>query len=261
LAAGMLARLRRVVDPAEELYSKYLYCLNNPIVYIDPDGRVIETAGKEEETLWNNFVSFINNKLENAYNTILYYNTKIDQSEWYITKLYYKIGLSISGAQQDLNNFMPVSEEIYELDQDEMVYMVRMGNRIVAPLDKSAGGSTTFNIYSEEIDINVGSSSIFSNLQILSHEMKHGYQYHIGNLNFNASGLKGSIFYDKTDEMEAFNRQNLFSLGTSSSQTVDPCHWVYKYYKGRQTGPKSFNLLTDIEKKQYLIQKTQGKFR
>jgi hypothetical protein len=80
-------------------------------------------------------------------------------------------------------------------------------------------------------------------------------------LNFNASGLKGSIFYDKTDEMEAFNRQNLFSLGTSSSQTVDPYHWVYKYYKGGQTGPKSFNLLTDIEKKQYLIQKTQGKFR
>jgi hypothetical protein len=35
----MLARLRRVVDPAEEFHSCYLGIANNPIQFVDPDGR------------------------------------------------------------------------------------------------------------------------------------------------------------------------------------------------------------------------------
>jgi hypothetical protein len=34
----MLARLRRVVDPAEEFWSGYIYSRNNPISFHDPDG-------------------------------------------------------------------------------------------------------------------------------------------------------------------------------------------------------------------------------
>jgi hypothetical protein len=50
----------------------------------------------------------------------------------------------------------------------------------------------------------------FGDYDAMSHEMKHGYQFEVGDISFSRSGGYGAV-YDYTDEAAAWKRGSLFS--------------------------------------------------
>jgi len=48
-------------------------------------------------------------------------------------------------------------------------------------------------------------------MQVLAHELKHGYQFLEGKLGFKSNGSPDGILNDYQDEHEAFKRQNRFT--------------------------------------------------
>ena len=123
-----------------------------------------------------------------------------------------------------------------------------MGDNISNP---AGGGNLWFNDEKKEIDVNIGSSGEFSTMENMSHELLHAHQFLSFDLDLRVSGF-GGMFYDKTDEIAAFRRQNLFVPPGKTG--VDPIKAVYESpdYKKIPDGPRSFNLLSPLHQSQYL---------
>lgn len=77
-----------------------------------------------------------------------------------------------------------------------------------------------FNTSTEEVDINIGTNGPWSQMQRVAHEFKHADQYLNRKISFDATWMKGGLAYDRTDEIEAFNRQNLFAGESVSAKTI-----------------------------------------
>lgn len=75
-------------------------------------------------------------------------------------------------------------------------------------------------------------------------------------MDFERNGINGGLFYDKTDEIEAYTRQNLFG-----SYQVNPISYVNQVQPSLQPGPKSYSLLTPNEQFTYLQLLRIGRFR
>lgn len=242
-------------DPRAEKYdswSPYNYALNNPLYYVDPNGDTVKTAGAAEQATYNDYKSEVNNQATYYQGKVAKNQTKLANAKTGIGRFFAKAGLR--AAQSGLATYQGIQNEISIMESSTTVFMVRMGSNIAAPLPSGSGGSTTFNTAANQVDINIGSSSMFSTRQIVAHELKHGHQYLSGDLDFNSTGLGGGLFYDQTDETAAFERTNLF--GTS----VDIPSTISTSYGTLDKGPKSFHLLSPIQQTQYQTQKAKGRY-
>lgn len=65
-------------------------------------------------------------------------------------------------------------------------------------------------------------------MRLFSHELKHAYQFETGQLSI---GSKGMPFYDKMDEVEAYNRGAMFG------QTIYELNNLPAIYNPYPTGP------------------------
>jgi hypothetical protein len=93
-----------------------------------------------------------------------------------------------------------------------------MGNNISTT---SGGGNITFNLETNEIDLNILLHGDFSNFEKLSHELKHAFQYLEEKIMFsvklvkddegNVKGIVAPIVNTAQNEREAYNRQNEFA--------------------------------------------------
>jgi RHS repeat-associated protein len=244
-----------VPDPRAEKYeswSPYNYALNNPLYYVDPNGDTVKTAGAAEQAAYDDYKNEVNNQTAYYQGRVAKQQAKVANAKTGFGRFFANAGLK--AAQSNLSTYQGIQTEINTMESSSTVFMVRMGSNIAAPLPSGSGGSTTFNTATNQIDINIGSSSMFSTRQIVAHEFKHGHQYLSGDLDFNSTGLGGGLFYDQTDEIAAFERTNLF--GTS----VDIPSTISTSYGTLDKGPKSFHLLTPIEQTQYQIQKAKGRY-
>ena len=144
-------------------------------------------------------------------------------------------------ANRSDNAYVQTQGELGAAESDENVFMIRMGSNI----SNSAGaGNVSYNSSTKEIDVNIASGGGWATIQKVAHEFKHIDQFINLELDLNPNG-GGGLLYDKTDEVAAFERQNLF--GTS----VDAKTFVNENYSNRSEGPKSFHLLTPTEQTQY----------
>jgi len=244
-----------VPDPRAEKYeswSPYNYALNNPLYYVDPNGDTVKTAGAAEQAAYDDYKSEVNNQTAYYQGRVAKQQAKVAYAKTGFGRFFANAGLK--AAQSNLSTYQGIQTEINTMESSSTVFMVRMGSNIATLLTNGSGGSTTFNTATNQIDINIGSSSMFSTRQIVAHEFKHGHQYLSGDLDFNSTGVGGGLFYDQTDEIAAFERTNLF--GTS----VDIPSTISTSYGTLDKGPKSFHLLTPIEQTQYQIQKAKGRY-
>ena len=245
-----------VPDPRAEKYvswSPYNYALNNPLYYVDPNGDTVKAAGIGEEATYNYYKEDVNYLTKYYQGRVSKYQKKVDNAKTGFGRFWANAGLK--DAQSYLSTYQGIQTEINDMERSTTVFMIRMGSNIVSPLLSGSSGRTTFNTAKNQIDINIGSSSMLSTMQIFAHEFKHGHQYLMGDLDFDSSGLYGGLFYDQTDEIAAFERTNLF--GTFQ---VDIPSTISTLYSRLDPGPKSFHLLTPEEQTQYQIQKAKGRY-
>ncbi len=181
------------VDPLSEKFpwnSSYVYCNNNPVFFIDPNGMEFSPALRKRV---NGFIH------------------EIDEEEERIRKKIQKIESLIrdnnpTGSQskqlerlnQNLQELKNTRNEIDVLSASSQVYDIR--------LDSNAGdGFFTYDFDSTDCIITLP----YYETSLFAHELKHAYQFETGALSI---GLytDGKPFYDKNDEVEAYERGALF---------------------------------------------------
>jgi len=78
-------------------------------------------------------------------------------------------------------------------------------------------GSVTYDFDQDAVSINIGDPKNFISI---AHELKHAYQFEVGELSFGSNG-KGGLLYNLEDEITAYNRGvayggNPYEYGTYS---------------------------------------------
>jgi RHS repeat-associated protein len=220
-------------DPKAEKYfnwSPYSYCYSNPLIFVDPQGDTIKFAGVGEKAAFYDFKNTTNSRVA-AY----------DERTQKIRDKGKTKRADKRDAERSDNVYVQIQGELNSAESDETIFRVRMGSNI----SNSAGaGNVSYNSSKQEIDVNISSGGGWSTMQKFAHEFKHVDQFIKLELDFSPNG-GGGLLYDKTDEVAAFERQNLFG------RTVNAKMYVEENYSNRREGPKSFHLLTPTEQTQY----------
>ncbi|KIX21288.1 hypothetical protein SY27_11125 [Flavobacterium sp. 316] len=204
-------------------FSPYHYAGNNPISNIDVDGNEFTEAMQE----WiNKLISEINSmqksnneKIENARKTIASGKYGWFQSEKSLTK-------KIEKLTEQNNELNIVSDEISELECSTQVYdLVYDSNG--TQRDYATGSSTTsnttgFNFTNGNVEITISSGT---SIGLFAHELKHAFQFEKGEFSIGKripNVPYSNLFYDKQDEIDAYNRGALF--GQSFNGTLDSAY-------------------------------------
>jgi len=171
------------VDPLAEKYpsiSPYVYVLNNPLRYIDPDGREI----KDPDDIVKNY----KNHLTTDRNTL---QRMINSGA---------IGSEIGGKLMSF--YKNALGEISKLEKSDQVYT------IFSDMSSKEGGMS-YDIASGEIKIGLGDNSI----GLVGHELHHAYQYENGEVSLVVDNSGYGQLYDITDETKAYNRERALVTG------------------------------------------------
>jgi len=192
------------VDALTDKYpgtSAFMYVHGNPVMLVDPDGREINPAGDSEEKAYNDFKTYVNRRITNYDNKTMKLRAKNTKfSNWRANR---------RDKRRCRNEYVKIRLELEQLEGAKEVYKIRMGENITS---ESSGADTYYNGDTKEIDVNIKEGGDFTVMQKMAHELKHVYQYHVGEIDFELFGNKSGsgILYDQSDERAAYERQNYF---------------------------------------------------
>jgi hypothetical protein len=177
-------------DPLSEEYyslSPYVYCANNPVRYIDPNGmeikdpdKIVENQKKQLNQAITDIKGFVKNGMVSS-----------------------EIGDMLIGV----NN--TALSEISTLEKSDQVYTVFNDTG-------SAEGGMSYNLASGEVRIGIGTND----KGLIGHELKHAFQFEKGKTSMFADNSQFGSLYDVGDETEAYNRER--SLNGGMMYFTDP---------------------------------------
>jgi RHS repeat-associated protein len=191
------------VDPmAEQVYSHspYVYVANNPVGLIDPDGRefdgdvdfvkrIKDEAGsliKSEERSQKNLQDRIDKRAAKGKSTA-------------------NLERQLQDSKDKVGELNATITEIGEMDASETVYYVN---------SNSSEDGTNYDVKNGRVNIGVKNSSDYG---AFSHELKHGYQFEKGLVDFEGKKGKPFVLYDITDEVSAYKREYAFGSNPTGS--------------------------------------------
>ena len=121
------------------------------------------------------------------------------------------------------DKYKQVQNELIQLEQSSEVFCVRMGENISS---SSGGGNFTYNTSTGQFDINIDGDGIWTDIEKLSHELKHVDQYLNRKLTLLIDTKGHATFYNYSvdDELEAYNRQGVFGNTWTSEEVYQVYH-------------------------------------
>ena len=152
------------------------------------------------------------------------------------------------------DKYKQVQNELIQLEQSSEVFCVRMGENISS---SSGGGNFTYNTSTGQFDINIDGNGIWTDIEKLSHELKHADQYLNRKLTLLIDTKGHATFYNYSvdDELEAYNRQGVFG----NTWTFEEVYQVYHeqnhlswYGRNSQYTPSSNDIDVNTEFQKHL---------
>ncbi|MEN2403174.1 RHS repeat-associated core domain-containing protein, partial [Flavobacterium sp. MC2016-06] len=225
------------IDNLAEKYvsaSPYHYAGNNPVLNLDVDGNEFT------ESAWrwvNRLIADINSRQEKNNRSIADYQSKISNggSDRQIARWNRNINsLTTNNAELETTRgetaTLAASSQVYNVIEDSN------GTQSDAIGNTSTTNSTSFNFANGNIDISVSSGT---SLGLFAHELKHAFQFETGIYSIGPALSRvpyTNLFYDKNDEVEAYQRGALFGDRNNYSANNLPAE-----YSEIPTGPYNFN--------------------
>ncbi len=223
------------MDPKNSPGSSYYAAMgNNPINYVDPFGDTVKFAGDAEEELYNEYKTTVTNKVNGLDSQI----AELEASGKKKGKL-----ARLKGQR---STYQGILDELNVIEGSTDIFRIRKGDNISNP---AGGGNISFNKNTGEVDVNIGDAGQWYDIQKIAHELKHIYQFTQGDADLHRDGF-GGYAYDQHDEIEAFERQNLFAGPQGQNYVSDVPALVRKLYSNRPTGPISTSSTNQYNLKQ-----------
>jgi RHS repeat-associated protein len=178
-----------IIDPLAEKYysiSPYVYCINNPLRYIDPNGMEV----KDPDKIYENYKNQLNQNLTTI-------NAALKQE-----------GLS-DGMTKALNSlagaYKSTLKELSGLEKSDQVYTVFSG--------EGKEGGVQYDQKLGEVKIGIGKDG--SSIGLIGHELKHAYQFETGEISIVSDNSGYGKLYDIGDETASYNRERTFAAGVT----------------------------------------------
>jgi RHS repeat-associated protein len=240
------------VDPMAEKYdswSPYNYALNSPVLLIDPMGESVTFNGEAvgannaEEQAFNKYKTDLTNIKSTAQSIINTYKSK---------GFWGKVGMlgKYATAKTNLSESSAALNELSVMERDAQVFNISFQSFS----DPNKQGGTGFNMSTNSVEI--GISKTAKNISAtIGHEMKHGYQFLAGEIDFAVSVRGTSLIaqpgqlYGSEDEVAAFKRNDMITGSSTDAEDVKAA------YSGAIKGGGS---LSQMNAKQYSRYKRTG---
>lgn len=212
-----------VIDPLADKYHSigpYAYVANNPISLIDPNGMEI----KDGVEIADRFEEETKGKIKATASRIKKKEAKLASAEAkspknFIGKFFNNtkkssLSNSIKGLKSDLTEYKGALTELKTLRESSQIYNIKLNSGSVP---QRAEGVTFHQGDAIEIHLKDGYNSGY-----LSHELKHAFQFQIGNIAFGETGKNGDGVYDFGDEEEAYARGSAYGDRRKASSADYP---------------------------------------
>ena len=210
--------------------SPYLFCGGNPVRYVDPTGLVFTDRAKP---LIDSFKSLLDKKImEKLLDAIKKFGE------------YQKSGKKkdlkkVSKSFMDALSFVEIKGEVESLEKSSTKYDMFVPDYTY--VDTEARGRSQYSGKHKRFFMVIPDATAYG---WMAHELKHAYQFETGRISYSIYS-DGEPFYDKYDEMEAYDRGRMISPCMPSYFENKDAYSELKYGPN-QVDPKSSD--ADLQK-------------